>query len=123
LKTGTFSKSSCTRLLPIELWPDADRKAWLAAEKSGSSHVPSAYASRKDLLRYYGYFLDFVLSREGFDSSLPAAGHVTPDRVEAYSRRLDLMVSPLHAHRTCNRLRLAAQLLAPQHDWKWLMHK
>ena len=83
---------------------------------------PMASATRSDLERCYSYFLNFVMNTEGFDKSLPAAGHVTPKRVNAYLARLEATVTTQTVQRSCQKLRRAAEILAPSQNWKWLRH-
>jgi integrase/recombinase XerD len=115
-------RSVCTRSLPLALWPATDRNTWLARQeryrRGGTRHF--AEVTRKDLERRYSYFLDFVRNTSGFDSSLPAAGHVTPESVEAYIARLKAMVGSVTAERNIHKLRRVAQILASKRDWEWL---
>jgi integrase/recombinase XerD len=117
-------KSPCNQFLPLELWPNPDREAWIKLQRT---HLPCAKgaklmanATRSDLERSYSYFLSFVLISEGFNRSLPAAGHLTPERVKAYVARLEAAVKPETVLRSRQKLCRAAEILAPSGDWKWL---
>jgi hypothetical protein len=79
-----------------------------------------AAVTRSDLECRYSYFLNFVLRSESFDPALPATGHVSLDRVQAYIVRLKTMVSSVTAERSIHKLRRVVQLLAPEQDWEWL---
>ena len=58
------------RSLPLDLWPEADRSAWISACRAAGRLKRGGTAShlkpitRDDLARRYGYFLDF-LGRHG----------------------------------------------------------
>ena len=77
------------RSLPIESWPEADRKAWLSAcqpsqrlKRGGAgSHMKSI--TLNDLSRRYGYFLDFMDRRGLLDLNKAPSAHVTPENVAA----------------------------------------
>src|SRR6195256_1548362 len=69
------------RSLPIELWPEADRTAWISPSQpsqrlkrgGAASHVK--VITRDDLARRYGYFLD-CMNRWGLlDPNKAAGGH------------------------------------------------
>jgi len=80
------------RSLPLDLWPEADRNAWISAcrpparLKRGGAAGHLKPVTRDDLARRYGYFLDF-LSRRGLLQlgTSAAATLVTPDNVETTS--------------------------------------
>ena len=67
------------RSLPIELWPEADRKAWIAVcrpsqrLKRGGAGGHLKMITLNDLSRRYGYFLD-CMDRQGLLDSNKAAG-------------------------------------------------
>jgi hypothetical protein len=119
-------KSPSNQFLPLELWPNSDREAWIKIQRTqvycAKGAKPMANATRSDLERCYSYFLNFVLNTEGFNKSLPAAGHVTPERVNAYVARLESTVTAQTVQRSCQKLRRAAEILAPSQDWRWLRH-
>src|SRR5258708_2495364 len=70
------------RALPIEFWPEADRKAWLSASRprqrlnrgGAGSHMKQI--TLDDLARRYGYFLDFMNRRGLLDPTKAAGTHV-----------------------------------------------
>ena len=76
------------RSLPLDLWPEADRAAWISACRPAARLTRGGAAShlkpitRDDLARRYGYFLDF-LGRHGLlQINTLAATFVTPENVE-----------------------------------------
>ena len=117
-------KPPCVQSLPLVLWPEADRTAWLNLFRPGAPAMGRnrrmKAVSRNDLQRRYSYFLDFVRKRGGFDESLPPAGHVTTNRTADYIALLKSGLKSVTAERTIHKLRRVAQLLAPQRDWEWL---
>src|SRR5258708_10733621 len=64
------SEKATVRSLPIELWPEADRNAWVAAcqpsqrLKRGGAASHMKVITPDDLPRRYGYFLD-CMDRRG----------------------------------------------------------
>src|SRR5947209_11368456 len=92
------------RSLPIELWPEADRKAWISACQPGQRLKRGGAAShlkpitQTDLARRYGYFLDCMDRRGLLDPNGAAGGHVTPANVEGYLVELNSRVGSVTAY-------------------------
>ena len=69
------SEKARIRSLPIEFWPEADRKAWISAcqpsqrLKRGGAGSHMKPITLDDLARRYGYFLDFMNRRGLLDPS------------------------------------------------------
>lgn len=114
------------RSLPIELWPEADRRAWMSAcqpsqrlKRGGTgSHMKSI--TLNDLARRYGYFLDFVNRRGLLDPDKAAGAHVTSENVEAYVAELNGRVGSVTTHGSVYKLRRACELINPTLDLSWL---
>ncbi len=124
-KKVTLAKRT-PRSLPLDLWPEADRNAWVAAcqpatrlKRGGlASHLKPA--TRDDHAAHYGNFLGFLdrcglLGRDG----LPAA-NVTPEHVDGYLNELKDRLASTTLHGTICRLRRTAQYIAPSRDFAWL---
>ena len=114
------------RSLPIELWPEADRKAWVSAcqpgqrLKRGSAGSDLKPVTQGDLARRYGYFMD-CMSRCGLlDPHKPAGSHVTPENVETYLAELNSRVGSVTAYGSIHKLRRACELIDPARDLSWL---
>jgi site-specific recombinase XerD len=115
-----------TRSLPVELWPDADRKAWLSAcwpserlkRGGGGSHMK--VITLNDLARRYGYFLDFLNRLASLDPNAAAGSHVTPENVDAYLRELTSRVGSVTSYGSIYKLRRACELIDPSRDLSWL---
>jgi integrase len=113
--------------LPREQWPAADQAAWEAACRpsvrllrgGAASHLK--LVSQQDLERQFGIFLDFLKRNQRLDANQPAAGHVTPENVEAYLQEAKSLVSSVTVYNSIRKLRRAAQLLAPGLDLTWLI--
>lgn len=114
------------RSLPIKLWPEADRKAWIAAcqpsqrlNRGGTgSHMKPITLS--DLERRYSYFLD-CMNRQGLLDPNKAAGvHVSPENVATYLAELSARVGPVTVYGSIYKLRRACELIDPARDLSWL---
>jgi len=114
-------------LVPSE-WPKADRWAWEDACRPGASRLKPggrashlAKASRDNLERKYGGFLKFLQLTDRLETNAAAAAQVTPANTEAYIKELSPRVLPVSVYTYICCLRQTAQLLAPAHDFSWLV--
>jgi integrase len=114
------------RSLPLDLWPEADRSAWISACRPAARLKRGGAAShlkpitRDDLARRYGYFLDF-LGRHGLlRVDRLAATCVTPENVETYIAELKQRVSSVTLYGSIYKLRRPAEIIAPGLDFAWL---
>jgi integrase len=114
------------RSLPIELWPEADRTAWISAcqpsqrLKRGGAASHMKVITRDDLARRYGYFLDCMDRRGLLDLDKAAGAHVTPEDVDTYLAELASRVGSVTAHGSIYKLRRACELIDPARDLSWL---
>ena len=114
------------RSLPIELWPEADRNAWISAcqpsqrLKRGGAGSHMKPITRDDLGRRYGYFLDCMNRRGLLDPNKAAGGHVTGEGVDAYLAELNSRVGSVTAYGSIYKLRRACELIDPARDLSWL---
>src|SRR5438132_9185239 len=92
------SEKARIRSLPIEFWPEADRRAWMSAcqpsqrLKRGGSGSHMKPITLNDLARRYGYFLDCMNRRGLLDLNGAAGAHVTSEYVETYFAELNSRV-------------------------------
>ncbi len=120
------SEKARIRSLPIEFWPEADRRAWMSAcqpsqrlKRGGAgSHLKPITLS--DLERRYGYFLDFINRRGLLDPNKAAGGHVTPENVDTYLEELTARVGSVTVQGSICKLRRACELVDPTCDMSWL---
>src|SRR4051794_22911845 len=125
-QTNKSSNEAKIRSLPIEFWPEADRKVWVAAcqpsqrlKRGGAgSHLKSI--TLNDLRRRYGYFLDCLNRRGLLDQNKAAGGHVTPENVDAYLKELAARVGSVTVQGSIYKLRRACELIDPARDLSWL---
>src|SRR6266568_4696429 len=114
------------RSLPVQEWPDADRRAWEAACRPGTRLKPGggasylAQVSRDDFGRRYGAFLGFLQRNDQLECHAAAAAQVTLSNVEAYITDLTARVRSVTVYNCIYMLRRAAELLAPAADFSWL---
>jgi integrase len=114
------------RSLPLDLWPEVDRNAWIAACQPPARLKPGGCAghlrpvTRDDHAGHYSNFLGF-LNRNGLlERDEPAATNVTPDKVGAYIDELKGRVASTTLYGSICKLRRAAQYMAPGRDFSWL---
>jgi site-specific recombinase XerD len=115
------------RSLPIQEWPDSDRKAWEEACRPGVRLKPGgrashfAEASLKDFTTRYGAYLGFLQRRAVLNLKADAAAQVTRASVKGYVAELKARVSSVTTWNCIYKLRRAAQLLNPKIDFSWLL--
>jgi hypothetical protein len=115
------------RSLPIQEWPDSDRKAWEEACRPGVRLKPGgrashfAEASLKDFTNRYGAYLGFLQRRGVLDLKAGAAAQVTRGNVKVYVGELKTRVSSVTTWNCVYKLRRSAQLLNPKFDFSWLL--
>jgi site-specific recombinase XerD len=87
---ATSNTESRARRMPLEAWPEGDRKAWRAAcepaarlmRGGAAGHLRPA--SREVHERHYGNFLGFLDRNKLLRRNTPCGANVTPKNVEAY---------------------------------------
>ena len=114
------------RMLPPDLWPEADRNAWVAAcqpaarLKRGGAAGHLKPVTREVHERHYGNFLGF-LDRNGLlRRDAPAAVNVTPENVDAFLAEAKARMSFTTVHVAMCCLRRAARYMVPGLDLDWL---
>ncbi len=114
------------RSLPLDLWPEADHKAWIAAcqpatrLKRGGAAGHLKPVTRDDHALHYGCFLGFLDRCGLLRTDGPPAANVTADNVDAYLAELKGRVGSVTVHGSICKLRRAAQYMAPGRDFAWL---
>jgi integrase len=114
------------RSLPIEFWPESDRKAWISASRPSQrlnrggtgSHMKAI--TLDDLARRYGYFLDYMNRRGLLDPTKAAGTHVAPENVDAYLKELVARVGSVTVQGSIYKLRRVCELIDPARDLSWL---
>jgi integrase len=120
------SEQATVRSLPIALWPEADRKAWISAcqpsqrLKRGGAGSHMKPVTLNDLARRYGYFLDCMKRRRLLDLNYAAGAHVTPEKVDAYLQELTARVGSVTVQGSIFKLRRACELIDPTRSLSWL---
>jgi integrase len=120
------ARSKLVRALPIAEWPAADRDCWNRACEPGARLTRGGLAShlapvtRNDLASRYGYFLDCLKRASILDHRCGPAAQVTPAKVDAYLAELRARVSSVTVYGSIQKLRRAAELIAPKLDFVWL---
>jgi len=114
------------RSLPVQEWPEADRRAWDDACRPSSRLKPGgsasylAQVSRDDFARRYGAFLGFLQRTGRLERGMSAAAQATQANVEAYITDLTARVRSVTVWNCIYKLRRAAELMAPNADFAWL---
>jgi site-specific recombinase XerD len=112
--------------LPLELWPDADRNAWIAAcqpsarLKRGGAAGHLKPISREDHARIYGDFIRFLDQHGLLRRDTSAAANVTPNNVAAFLAELEGRMSSMTVHVSICRLRRAARYMVAGLSLDWL---
>ena len=106
------------RSLPQDLWPEADRNAWVAAcqpaarLKRGGAAGHLRPVTRQVHERHYGSFLG-CLDRNGLlRRDAPAAANVTPENVDAFLAEAKARMSSTTVHVSICCLRRAARYMS-----------
>ena len=114
------------RSLPLDLWPEADRKAWSTAcrpaarLKRGGAAGHLKPVTRQVHERHYGNFLG-CLDRNGLlRREAPAAANVTPENVDVYVAEAKARMSSTTVHVSICCLRRAARYMIPGLELGWL---
>ncbi len=114
------------RSLPLDLWPEADRNAWVVAcqpaarLKRGGAAGHLKAVTRDDHACHYGNFLGFLNRRGLLQRDGPPAANVTADNVDAYLAELKDRVSSVTVHGSICKLRRAARYMVPGLELDWL---
>jgi integrase len=114
------------RALPLNDWPDGDRRIWRDALRpaqrltAGGRAAHLRPSSKAILERNYGYFLRVVSDRGALNRSAAAATHVTPEGVEAFVEWAELSRNSVSVASGVEKVRLMAQTLSPERDFGWL---
>jgi site-specific recombinase XerD len=110
----------------LDSWPEADRRAWIAACQPAERLRPGGAAAhlravtRDDLAQRYGYFLDYLNRRGLLSAHGLAAADVTRENVDGYISELKARVSSVTVHGSISKLRRASELICPARDFTWL---
>jgi site-specific recombinase XerD len=114
------------RTLPLDLWPEADRNAWVAARqpaarlKRGGAAGNLKPVTHQVHERHYGNFLG-CLDRNGLlRQEALAAANVTPENVDVYLAEAKARMSSTTVHVSICCLRRAARYMVPGLDLDWL---
>jgi integrase/recombinase XerD len=114
--------------LPLEQWPDEDRKLWQAAcapadpldEHCGARAQHSATANR-NVEKGYGRWLTFLHRTDPACLDDVPANRITPERVQAYVACLvGLQNSTAAILSRLKELGAAAKVMGPAQDWRFL---
>jgi hypothetical protein len=124
--TESYRRPPAQKALPLTDWPQADRKAWIAAQERADvlddggmvSHLSPC--TLEDLTRRYAYFLDFLTEEAKLNPHGPAAASVTEENIMLYVRYLEPLVSPVTLAQSLYKVSRVAACLAPKQDWRWL---
>jgi integrase len=115
------------RSLKIEKWPRVDQRAWEEAVRPavrlqrGGAAAHLAPVSQKDIANRYGLYLDF-LERNGLpDATSGAAQLVVMHHVQKFVLELEIRVSSVTVWNSIYKLRRAAECLAPDVNFSWLL--
>jgi integrase len=115
------------RSLPIQEWSKLDHLGWTVACQPGQRLRPGgaasylALVSRADIANRYGLFLDFLQRKGRFDAGEGAATLITLANVSDFVAELKSRVCSVTVWNSVYKLRRAAQLIAPDRVFAWLV--
>ena len=115
-----------SRSLPLDKWPEPDRKAWAEACRPhlrlqrGGRAADLKAVTRDDLARRYGRFLGFLERTGRLEPDRSALSCVLPDIVGEYVDEMRVRVSSVTAHMSIHKLRRVVEIIDPDFDLGWL---
>lgn len=123
---GSTMSRKATKHLPIELWPDEDKRLWQRAVEPGDRFDPGGPASRwsegsrRTVCFGYRRWLGFLATDDANALQLKPVDRVTKARVAAYVEGLQASIAPAGTHNYAKHLYDAVRVMAPEQDWRWL---
>lgn len=113
--------------LPVEQWPEVDRRGWESALRDGDliegtvgAGFHWADATRRSYAKTYGRWLTFLIQTGRFAPQREPADRVTPETVREYEKELARTVASWTVWGRLSGLLAVIKALAPAHDWSWL---
>ena len=119
-------KDPARRCLKPGLWPEADRRAWEAAQYQGDVLEPGGGAAgwaphtRTKIEKGYGRWLTWLTGKDLLDPLASPAERVTPDRLAQYVAELRQLNAPYSVLARVQELYQAMIVIAPEKDWTWI---
>jgi integrase len=114
------------RCLKPNLWPEADRQAWEAAQRKGDMLEPGGGAAdwrahtRIKVESGYGRWLTWLSSKGFLNLHASPADRVTPERVAEYVAELRNLNASCTVLSRVVELYQAMTNMAPEEDWSWM---
>jgi integrase len=113
--------------LPVNEWPEADRKAFQAAFEPGDvfdeTIGPGAHlteGTRRMIRTSYKRWLGFLKTNHVDELSKPPVDRITPERVRAFIKHLSEETRASSVAFVAHNFYQAARLIASTTDWAWL---
>ena len=119
-------KDPARRCLPVELWPEADHRAWQAARRhadpleGGGRAAHLARHSVVKLEKGYGRWLTWLTLAGLHDPLLSSADRVKPEWVARYVASLQAINAPYSVLARVQELYQALSAMVPERDWTWI---
>jgi hypothetical protein len=119
-------KDPTRRCLKPALWPEADRRAWEAAQRKGDLLEPGgggaswAPHTRTKIEKGYGRWITWLISKSLLDPLASPADRVTPDRVAQYVGELRKLNAPYSVLARVQELYQIMAVMVPDRDWSWI---
>lgn len=114
------------RCRPSEEWPQWDQRQWQTAlqagdllEEGGCRAKHSKYSNRA-MERGYGRWLAWLDGESLLDEEAPPGDRITPDRVGAYAKHLEVENASATAIARLIELEVMASIMDPSRDWSWI---
>jgi integrase/recombinase XerD len=119
-------KDPARRCLKPALWPEADRRAWEAAQRQGDVLEPGGGAAgwaphtRTKIEKGYGRWLTWLISKDLIDPLASPADRVTPEWVAQYVAELRKLNAPYSVLARVQELYQVMVVMVPEQDWTWI---
>ena len=127
--TTFWTNVTSRRCKPIEEWPQGDSQCWRAALQAGDPleeggcRAEHSRHSNRAMEKGYGRWLAWLDSKDLLDAKVAPGDRITPDRVRAYARDLEVQNASGTVISRLIELKVTAAIMDPGKDWSWIYRR